>query len=100
MSKATPKGPPTPMWQQIMPLYKALTRNHLEAFNQDSSLVNEMREEYFWSHCTNFNNENTHNFMEVFWCMIKTTDLLGSAIYKRLQKPGQGRMNCSKLITP
>ena len=41
-----------------------------------------MREEYFWSHWPNVNNENNHDFTEVFWHMIKTADLLGSAIYK------------------
>ena len=82
MSKATPEGPPTSKWQEIMPLHKALTRSHQEAFSQNSSLVREMREEYFWSHCPNFNNENTRDFTDVFQCMIETTDLLGSAIYK------------------
>ena len=82
MSKATPQGSSTSKQQEIMPLNKALTRSHQEVFSWDSSLVNEMREEYFWSHHPNFNNENTHDFTEVFWCMIKTADLLGSAIYE------------------
>ena len=46
-SQATPEGPSTLKQQEIMPLHKALTRSHLEAFSQDSSLVIEMREEYF-----------------------------------------------------
>ena len=41
-----------------------------------------MREEYFQSHHPNFNHENTCDFTEVFWCMIKTADLFGSAIFK------------------
>ena len=41
-----------------------------------------MREEYFRRHCPNFSNENTHDLSDVFWCMIKTTDLLGSTIYE------------------
>ena len=65
-----------------MPLYKALTRSHQEVFSQDSSLVNGMREEYFWSHHPNFNHENTLDFMEVFWCMIKTADRFGSVIFE------------------
>ena len=65
-----------------MPLYKALTRSHQEVFSQDSSLVNETRKEYFWSHHPSLNHENTHDFTEVFQCMIKTADLLGSAIYE------------------
>ena len=81
-SQATPKGPSTLKQQEIMPLHKALTRSHLEAFSQDSSLVNEMREEYFWLHHPNFNHENTHDFSEVSWCMTKTADLFGSAIFK------------------
>ena len=41
-----------------------------------------MREEYFQSHCPNFNNENTCDFTDIFQCMIKTIGLLGSTIYK------------------
>ena len=41
-----------------------------------------MREEYFRSHCPNINNEYSHDFTDVFRCMIETTGLLGSAIYK------------------
>ena len=44
--------------------------------------MRKMREEYFRSHCPNFNNENSHNFMDIFQCMIKTTGLLGSTIYE------------------
>ena len=65
-----------------MHLHKALTRSCQEAFGQDSSLMRETREEYFWSHCPNFNNENSHDFTDIFWCMIETAGLLGSAIYE------------------
>ena len=65
-----------------MPLHKALTRSHQEAFSQDSSLVNEMREEYFQSQHPNFNHENTLDLTEVFWHMSKTADLFGSAIFE------------------
>ena len=41
-----------------------------------------MREEYFKRHCPNFNTENTHGLSDVFWCMAKTAELLGSAIYE------------------
>ena len=41
-----------------------------------------MREEYFRSHCPNFNNENSCDFTDVFQHMIKTAGLLGSTIYK------------------
>ena len=40
-----------------MPLYKALTASHLEAFNWDSRLVRETREEYFRKHSPNFSAE-------------------------------------------
>ena len=82
MSKTTPEGPSTSKWWEIMPLHKALTRSHWQAFSWDSSLVNEMREEYFWSHHPNFSDENTHDFTEVFCCMIKTADVFGSAIFE------------------
>ena len=42
-SQANLAGPLISKWQEVMPLYKALTPSHLEAFNQDSSLVREMR---------------------------------------------------------
>ena len=63
-----------------MPLYKALTANHLEAFNQDSPLVIETREEYFRKYSPSA--KNTHDLLEVFWCMIVAADILGSSIYK------------------
>ena len=65
-----------------MPLHKALTQSHQEAFGQDSSLVRKTREEYFRSHCPNFNYENSCDFTDVFQHMTETTDLLGSAIYE------------------
>ena len=68
-----------------MPLHKALTRNHQEAFSWDSSLANEMRKEYFQSNHPNFNHEHTHDFTEVFWCMRKTADLLGSTIFENTE---------------
>ena len=63
-------------------LYKALTPSCLEAFNQDSSLVRETREEYFKRHCPNFSTENTCDLSEVFWCMIIAAELLGFSIYE------------------
>ena len=68
-----------------MLLHKALTRSHQEVFSWDSSLMNETREEYFRSHHPNFNNENTRDFTEVFWHIIKTANLLGSAIYEIME---------------
>ena len=44
--------------------------------------MKEAREEYFKRHSLNFNDENTHNFMGIFRCMIDTTSLLGFAIYE------------------
>ena len=82
MSKAIPGGPPSLKWQEIMPLHKVLMRSHQEAFGQDTHLVRKTREEYFRNHCPNFNNENTHDLMDVFRCMIETADLLGSVIYE------------------
>ena len=65
-----------------MPLHKALTQSHLETFRRDSNLVREMREEYFKTHCPNFNTENTHDLSDIFWCMAETAELLGSSIYE------------------
>ena len=66
----------------MLPLDKVLTPSCLEAFNWDSSLVREMREEYFKRHCLNFSTENTHDLSEVFWQMIMATELLSSFIYE------------------
>ena len=82
MSQGTPKGLPHLKWQEVAPLHKALTRSHQEAFSWDSHLVRKTREEYFQSHCPNFNNENSHDLTDIFRCMIETTGLLGSAIHK------------------
>ena len=40
------------------------------------------REEYFQRHSLNFNTENTCDLSDVFWCMAKTAELLGSGFYK------------------
>ena len=81
-SKASPKGPPSSKWWEVMPVYKASMRSFQEAFSEDSHLVRKMREEYFRNHCPNFNNENSSDFTDVFWHMIETASLLGSAIYE------------------
>ena len=82
-----------------MPLHKVLTWEVCqEAFSWDSSLVRKTREEYFRSHCPNFNNENSCDLMDVFQCMTEVADLLGSEIYWDYRKHGQGGMSCSKLI--
>ena len=76
-----------------MLFHKALTGSYQEALSWDSSLVNEMREEYFWSHHPNFNHENTNDFTEVFQHMIKTANLFGSAIFKITEAwLGQGEL--------
>ena len=53
-----------------------------EAFSWDTSLVREVREEYFKRHLSNFTTENTHNLSDVFWHMALSAKLLGSAIYE------------------
>ena len=65
-----------------MSLDKVLTPSCLEAFNRDSHLVREMREEYFKRHCPNFSTENTCDLSAVFWQMIVASELLGSSIYE------------------
>ena len=84
--RATPQanmtGPPSSKWREVMPLYKALTASHLEAYNWDSPLVKETREEYFRKCSPNFNAKNTCDLSEVFWHMIMATNLLGSSIYE------------------
>ena len=58
-SKATPEGPPSSKWQEMLPLHKVLTWSCLEEFTQDTILVRETREEYFKRHSPNFTMENT-----------------------------------------
>ena len=65
-----------------MPLYKALTASHLEAFKQDSPLVRETREEYFRKHSPNFKTKNALDLSEVFQHMIVAVDLFSSSIYE------------------
>ena len=81
-SKATLEGPPSSKQWEIMPLHKALTWSCLEVFSQDSSLVREMKEEYFRRHCPNFNTENTCDLSDIFWHMARTAELLGSTFYE------------------
>ena len=81
-STATLEGPTSSEWQEVMPLYKALTGSCLEAFIQDSSLVRKMREEYFRRHYPDFNNENTCDLTDVFCNLSETTGQLGSTIYE------------------
>ena len=81
-SKTTPEGPSNSKWQEALPLYKALTQNHQEAFNQDSSLVKETREKYFKKHYPDFSDENTHDFTGIFRSMIESSGLLGSSIHE------------------
>ena len=45
-------------------------------------MVRKIKEEYFRSHCPNFNNENPCDFTDIFQYMAKTTGLLGSTIYE------------------
>ena len=82
MTKATPKGPHSLKHQEIMSPHKVLTRSCQEAFGWDTHLVRKTREEYFRNHCPNFNNENTHDLMDVFQHMAKTASLLGSTVYE------------------
>ena len=67
---------------EVTPLCKALTASYLEAFNQDSLLVRETREEYFRKHGLNFGAKKICDLLEVFWHMIVATELFGSAIYE------------------
>ena len=75
-------GPPSSKWQEVMPLYKALTASCLEAFNWESLLVRETRAEDFRKHHPNFSAKNTHDLLEVSCCMIMAVELFGSSIYK------------------
>ena len=82
MSKATLEGPSSSKQWEITPLDKSLTWSCLKAFSQDSGLVRNTGEEYFKKHCSNFNTENTCDLSDIFLCMAKTTELLGSGFYE------------------
>ena len=81
-SKATSEGLPSSKQWEIPPWYKVLTWSHSEVFSWDTSLVRETRKEYFKRHSPNFTMEGMHDLSEVFRCMAKTAELLGSAIYE------------------
>ena len=58
-----------------------------------------MREEYLWSYCPNFNNENSCDFTDIFRCMIETAGLLGSAIYEIKEAwTGQGELQQANYV--
>ena len=99
--RATPQanvtGSPSSKWQEVMPLYKVLTASCLEAFNQDSPLAKETREEYFRKHSPNFNAKNTCDLSEVFQHMNMAADLLGSSM--KLKKHGWDQMSYIKQTT-
>ena len=84
MSKAIPEGLPSSKQQELPPLHKVLMQSHQKqkVFSWDTSLVREVREEYFKKHFANFTIGNTHGLSDVFWCMAQTAKLLGSAIYE------------------
>ena len=59
-----------------------LKQSHLEAFSWDTDLVKEARKEYFSKHSYKFTTEGTHDFLEVFKQMAKSTELLGTSIHE------------------
>ena len=44
--------------------------------------MREARKEYFKKHSPNFAMDSTQDLMEVFRCMAKSAELLGSTIYE------------------
>ena len=82
MSQTTLEGPFTSKWQEIPPWNKVLKQSCSETFRQDTSLVKEVRKEYFKRLSYNFTVEGIHDLSEVFRHMAKSTKLLGSAIYE------------------
>ena len=81
-SKVTPEEPPHSKWKEEMPLHKALSRSHQEAFSRDSRLVHKARKDYFQGNWPHFHSENSCDLMDVFCSMIESTGLLGSKMYK------------------
>ena len=82
MSKTMLEGPPSSKWQEIPPWNKALKLSHVEAFSQDSNLVNEARKEFFSKHSHNFIMEGTYDLSEAFKQMATSAKLLGISIYE------------------
>ena len=81
-SKATSEGPTSSKQQEVPPWNKVLKQSHSEVFSQDTNLVKKARKEYFKRYSYNFTVEGTHDLLEVFRQMAKSTKLLGSTIYK------------------
>ena len=65
-SKATPKEPCHSKQKEEMPLHKALSRSHQEAFNRNSRLMPKERGEFFWANQLHFNNENSSDLTGIF----------------------------------
>ena len=95
--KQPPEGPPSSKQQEIPPLHKVLTRSCQEAFSWDTSLVREVREEYFKRHFPNFTTENTCDLSDVYWHMAQTAKLHGLAIYEIKEVWAGPWMSCGKL---
>ena len=64
---------PSSKWQDVLPWNKVLKQSHSEAFSWDTDLVKEARKECFSKHSYNFTMEGTHNLLEVFKQMAKST---------------------------
>ena len=56
--KQSLRSHPVSKQKEEMPLHKALSRSHQEAFNRDSRLMWKAREDYFQANQPHFNNEN------------------------------------------
>ena len=78
----TPEEPPFLRWKDKMPFKKGLEGCWQEAFDKDSDLVWQAREDYFKTNQPHFNWETTHDLSDVFWDMILHVSLLDSQIYE------------------
>ena len=73
-----------------MPLNKSLKGSQQEAFNKDSDLVQQAREDYFRTNYPCFNCKTSYDLSGLFWDMIAFADLISSDIHK-LQEAWTGQ---------
>ena len=81
----TSKEPPCQKWKDGTPFRKLLKGGQWEAFVRDSSLVQQAREDYFWTNQPEFDCKFLCDLAGLFWEMITSISLLDSEIYEILE---------------
>ena len=94
--EGTSEEPPNMKWKEKMPFKKSLKGSQWEAFEKDSDLVLQAREEYFRINCPHFDRETLYDVSSLLQDMISSVGLLGSQIYEIQEAwTGQENLHCA-----